>query len=126
MCAGIPSSTVNKSRGMQRLLTLLILLSVSALSGCSLIPRGLLYSDYKEPLCHDARGTTLGETIDPGSTKSVQIPLTQINLGAEWDTRAIGDIAKKHGIATVYGCDMRREFYLLGIWRRDEVIVYGN
>jgi hypothetical protein len=27
---------------------------------------------------------------------------------------------------TVYGCDSRRQSFLLGLWRKDEVIIYGE
>lgn len=96
------------------------------MAGCGRFPRGLLYTDYIEPLCQDARGTRLGNTTTSGATKGVEVPLVRVNLSAEWDTRAIGEIARLQGLSTIYGCDIRREFYLLGLWRRDEVIVYGE
>ena len=96
------------------------------LTGCGRFPRGLLYTDYIEPLCQNIRGKELGEKIVAGSTKGIEIPLTRLNLSTEWSSRAIGDVAKKHGIETVNGCDIRREYYVLGIWRREELLVYGN
>jgi hypothetical protein len=72
------------------------------------------------------RGTGLGIQEGEGSSKKLTLPTTRIDISAEWDSRAIGDIAKKHGMSTVYSCDIRRESYLLGLWRRDEVIVYGE
>ena len=99
---------------------------VSGLSGCGVVSRGLLYTDTVQPLCRDQRGTDLGSKVGSGSSKRVEIPTTQIDLSAEWDSRAIGDIARKHGISVVHGCDSRRQSYVLGIWRRDEVIIYGE
>lgn len=96
------------------------------LSGCSRIPRGLLYTDIVEPLCTDARGSTLGSRSARGDTKTIEIPLTQLNLSAEWDSRAIGDAAKKAGLNTIHSCDLRREYYIIGIWRRERVLVYGE
>jgi hypothetical protein len=61
-----------------------------------------------------------------GSSKRVEIPTTRVDIGAEWDSRAIGDIAKEHGISVVHSCESRRQSVLFGIWRRDEVIIYGE
>jgi len=101
-------------------------LLVAGLSGCGVVSRGVLYTDTIQPLCKDARGTILGEKRGSGSSKRVEIPTTQIDITAEWDSRAIGDIAKANGISTVYSCDTRRRSYLFGVWRSDEVIVYGE
>jgi hypothetical protein len=86
----------------------------------------MLYTDTVQPLCRDLRGTGLGTLVGRGSSKRVEIPTTRIDITAEWDSRAIGDIARQHGIKTVHGCDSRRQSVLLGLWRRDEVIVYGD
>ena len=97
-----------------------------SLSGCGVISRGVLYTDTIQPLCKDARGTELGSKRASGSSKKIEIPTTRVDIGAEWDSRAIGDIAKQHGISTVYTCDRRRQSVLLGLWRRDEVSIYGE
>ena len=94
------------------------------LSGC--FARGLLYTDTIRPLCTDARMTSLGSIRGSNGSKKVQIPTLRVDLAAEWDSRAIGDIAKKHGITTVYGCDARTKSYILGTWREDSVIIYGD
>lgn len=99
---------------------------VAPLSGCGVISRGMLYTETIQPLCRDLRGTDLGTKVGTGSSKRVEIPTTQIDLTAEWDSRALGDIARKNGISVVHGCDSRRQSYLLGLWRRDEVIIYGE
>lgn len=103
---------------------LLISLLSLTLSGC--FARGILYTDTVSPLCTDARMTSLGTTSAASSSKKIQIPTVRIDFTAEWDSRAIGDIAKKHGITTVYGCDARTKSYVLGIWREDSVIIYGD
>lgn len=103
-----------------------MLLAALGVSGCGVVSRGLLYTDTIQPLCKDMRGTSLGSKLGAGSSKRVEIPTTQVDLTAEWDSRAIGDIARQHGIRTVYGCDSRRQSYILGIWRKDQVIIYGE
>jgi hypothetical protein len=111
---------------VQSLVLLMSSLLVSTCAGCGFVSRGLLYTDTIQPLCKDLRGTTLGTKVGSGSSKRIEIPTTRIDVSAEWDSRAIGDIAKEHGISTVYGCDSRRQSYVLGIWRKDEVIIYGE
>ena len=98
----------------------------AAISGCGVITRGVIYTDTIQPLCTDARGTTVGSKRASGSSKRVEIPTTRVDIGAEWDSRAIGDIAKANGITTVYSCETRRQSILFGLWRRDEVIIYGE
>ncbi len=98
----------------------------TGLAGCGVISRGLLYTDTIQPLCKDMRGTGLGTKIAAGTSKRVELPTARVDLTAEWDSRAIGDIAREHGITTVYGCDSRRQSYVLGIWRKDQVIIYGE
>jgi hypothetical protein len=120
------SSTERRCRLSVRPSVLGLVLVITALSGCGVVSRGLLYTDTTQPLCRDLRGTDLGSKVGSGSSKRVEIPTTQIDLTAEWDSRAIGDIARTHGITTVHGCDSRRQSYVLGLWRRDEVIIYGE
>lgn len=103
-----------------------MLLLIFGSTGCGFASRGLLYTDTVQPLCRDLRGTSLGSKIGRGDSKRIEIPTARVDITAEWDTRAIGDIAKEYGIATVYGCESRRQSYVLGIWRQDEVIIYGE
>jgi hypothetical protein len=103
-----------------------LLSAIFATTGCGVVSRGLLYTDTIQPLCKDARGTDLGSKVASGSSKRIELPTARVDLTAEWDSRAIGDIAREHGIATVHGCDSRRQSYLFGIWRKDEVIIYGE
>jgi hypothetical protein len=105
---------------------ILSIVACIALSGCGVISRGIIYTDTVQPLCKDARGTELGSKRASGSSKRIEIPTTRVDIGAEWDSRAIGDIAKHHGISTVYTCETRRQSALFGLWRRDEVIIYGE
>lgn len=107
---------------LEKLVWVMLLFS---LGGC-LTSRGLLYTDTIQPLCTDLRGTKLGTKEASGSSKKIEIPITRIDVSAEWNSRAIGDIARSHGISTVYGCDSRRQSYALGIWRKNAVIIYGD
>lgn len=105
--------------------TALIILITSAV-GCSDLARGIIYTDTIKPLCLNLRGKPLGSVANIGATKAIEIPTTSLDLTTQWDSRALGDIAKRTGMKSINGCDLRIESYVLGIWRRDEVIVYGE
>lgn len=122
----LPATTLQSRKRRVCALPTLVFCGVLSLSACGVVPRGVLYTDTIQPLCTDLRGTTLGSKVGRGDSKRIEIPTTSIDLTAEWDSRAIGDIAKQHGITTACGCDSRRQSFLFGIWRRDQVIVYGD
>ena len=72
------------------------------------------------------RNTKLGSKVAKGSSYRAKIPTTRIDLTAEWSSRAIGDIAKKNNIETIYFCDQKIVSVLGGIFRKEQVIVYGD
>lgn len=104
--------------------------AILALASCAVVQAGclpgLLYTDTTQPFCTNLRGTPLGSSSGEGSSKKIELPTTRIDVSAEWDSRAIGDIAKQQGIETIRGCDSRRQSYVLGIWREDSIVVYGD
>ncbi len=93
------------------------------LSSCT---PGMIYTDIITPECKDLRGTTLGSKTARGGAYRIEIPTSRIDLTAEWDSSAIGDVAKENGISTVYSCDLRTLSILSGIYRKEEIIVYGD
>jgi hypothetical protein len=99
------------------------LVALVFLTGCA---PGFIYTDITRPECRDMRGTKLGSLSAGGGAKQVNIPITRVDLSAEWDSKAIGDIAKANGISVVYSCDERTLSVLGGIWRKEEILVYGE
>jgi hypothetical protein len=93
------------------------------LSGCT---TGLLYTDIVRPECKDLRGTTLGTKVVRNGSYRIDIPTPRIDITAEWDSKAVGDIAKSNGIHTVYACDERTVSILGGLFRKEEIIIYGE
>jgi hypothetical protein len=100
-----------------------ILILLSSMTSCA---PGLLYTDIIRPECKDLRGTTLGIKSARGGSHKIEIPTTRIDLATEWRSRAIGEIAKAHGIDTVYACDKRTLSILAGLYRKREIIIYGE
>ena len=86
---------------------------------------GAVYTRVKYPLTTDLNHTPTA--IDTGGGKIVRIkePFSGYGISAEFYSNAIGGIAERHGLKTVYYADVER-FSILGIWRHDEVIVYGE
>jgi hypothetical protein len=111
-------------RGKARLIWIkLLCLFLLCLNSCT---PGFLYTDITTPYCKDLRGTPLGSVKGKGSSKRVSIPFGRVDMAAEWDKRGIHDIANRYGMNKVYGCDQRLVSVFGGIWRKQEVIVYGE
>jgi predicted enzyme related to lactoylglutathione lyase len=86
---------------------------------------GAVYTRVKFPLTTDLNRTQAA--VDTGGGKVVRIkePFSGYGIYAEFNSNAIGEIANRHGLKTVYYADIER-LSILGIWRHDEVIVCGE
>ncbi len=70
--------------------------------------------------------TPSGVSEDEGSIRHLVLwPLGLWYLHFMWDSNAIGDIAKEHGIETVYYADLE-ELSVLGIWHEYTIHIYGK
>ena len=117
-----------KLTGCACLATLIALVS----TGCGAVVKnghavlvGAVYTRVKFPLTTDLNQTPAA--VDTGEGKIVRIkePFSGYGIYAEFNSNAIGEIAKRHGLKTVYYADIER-LSILGIWRHDEIIVYGE
>lgn len=94
--------------------------------GCAVRPIGIVYTNVRMPLTLD-----LHETPTPlkkpltGRTLEIKEPISGVGLYVEVDSNAIGDIARRHGMQTLYYAD-RQYFSILGIWTTDKTILYGE
>jgi hypothetical protein len=118
----------NKLTGWACLAALIALVS----TGCGAVVKnghavlvGAVYTRVKFPLTTDLNQTPAA--VDTGNGKIVRIkePFSGYGIYAEFNSNAIGEIAKRHGLKTVYYADIER-LSILGIWRHDEVIVCGE
>jgi hypothetical protein len=89
------------------------------LNGCVV---GLIYTKVVEPLDLNADATPMVLNSRAGDIKQVQYSIIDVR----WDSNAIGDIAKREGIETVYFADIETLSIVLGIWRRRTVYIYGR
>jgi hypothetical protein len=87
---------------------------------------GIVYARYKIPLSQKLSNTP-NELVIKAGGEVIQIkePITGYGIYTEFDSNAIGAIAKAHDIQTVTYAD-HEVFNVLGIWRHDRVIVHGR
>jgi hypothetical protein len=107
---------------MKRMLFLLIIPAVFVLvSACVHDPTmGFIYTHKTSPLDLDLSQTPMAEKQCESDIKHFHY-----YVDIKWDTNAIGDIARKNGIETLYFADMET-LSILGIWKQHTVHVYGK
>jgi len=111
-------------------LAALALAPVLLLSGCGSLGTlytyrtfGLLYTHTVRPLTrHRDPVDAASASAASGNMKQIQFQYVTII----WDDNAIGEIAKKGGIETIHYADLETRSYLLGLWTRNTVHVYGT
>lgn len=95
-----------------------MVLFMPVLSACT---TGLVYTHTTRPLDLNLGGTEIGETRFTGEILHLQYK----GLSTAWDSNAIGAIARKNEMETIYYADL--EFLsVLGLWNRYTVHVYGK
>lgn len=94
--------------------------------GCAVQPRGIIYTNMRLPLTKDLHHTpTPVHTPNSGRTLEIKEPISGLGLYVQVDSNAIGDIARKNGMQTLYFAD-HQFFSILGIWTTDKTILYGE
>ena len=86
---------------------------------------GCAYVNIRTPYDTDLNQTPASVDIGSGKIVRIKEPLSSYGIYAEFNSNAIGEIAKRHGLKTVYYADVER-LGILRIWRHDELIVYGE
>jgi len=102
------------------ILSLPLLLGLSGCGATGLSPRGLIYTHITVPLDSNLDRTTLELNSEEGDIK-----VFRYYVDVQWDSNAIGDIAKQHGIEKVYFADLE-ELSVLGVWSQYTVHIYGK
>jgi hypothetical protein len=94
------------------------------LSGCGSI-RGAVYENYRMPYTVDLDETPVSFNAGTGKIIEVKEPFTGYDITAEFNSNAVGDIARQHGITKVYWADIEM-FNLLGVWKEKRLFIYGE
>lgn len=90
------------------------------LTGCVY---GGLYTHTVVPLTFNRDPTEVARSQGQATGDIQQIQFYVAVLVGE---NGIGDVAKKHGIETVYYADTETRSVLFGLWREDIIHVYGR
>ena len=91
------------------------------LTGC--VFQGGLYSHTVVPLTFNRNSTEVARSQSQATGDIQQI---QFYVAVIVGENGIGDVAKKHGIETVYYADIETRSVLFGLWREDIIHVYGR
>ena len=97
---------------------LFILTAILVAIGCA--PTGIVYTHTIQPL-----DTNMSRTPSDGRSAEGNLKHISFYVNVIWDSAAIGDIAKKKGIDTIYFTDLET-LRVLTIWNQYTVHVYGK
>ena len=86
---------------------------------------GIVFKHVRVPLSEDLVNSPAIVEHTGGMIVQVKEPVSGYGLYAEWNSNAIGDVAKRSGLKKVYFADMEI-FSVLGIWTHRKVHVYGE
>jgi hypothetical protein len=87
-----------------------------------LAPTGCVYRHTTVPLDVNFHRTPIGT---PGKAGHADIKHFRFRVQVMWDSNAIGDIARRHGLNTVHYADLET-LSVLGVWSQYIVHVYGE
>ncbi|MDY6790694.1 MAG: hypothetical protein SWH54_05430 [Thermodesulfobacteriota bacterium] len=109
-----------------------LLLLLPLISGCmsiglsdNSILRGRVFKHYRLPYTIDLHNTPVTDSQARGLIIHIEEPVSGYGLYTEFNSNAIGDIAKKHGLTKVYFADIEI-FDVLGIWYHERLHIYGE
>ena len=106
-----------------KILKLLTPMLFLVFSGCT---TGILFSHTVSPLDLNQNQTQIVLKSKEGNIKHFSLgPFLRFPVGAAWDSGAIGDIAERKGLETIYYADIEILRILL-FWSQYTVHVYGE
>ncbi len=86
---------------------------------------GFLFTKIKIPYTVNLDNTPVVLIPSEGKISQINEPFSGYAFYSRFDSNAIGDIAKKHGLKKVYFADLEI-FSILGIWRHEKIFIYGE
>ncbi len=99
------------------------------LPGCSraLLFNNGLFSHTIEPLTYNREPTQMRESESQalGRINQFQYPLSSA-ISVRLGQNGLGDVAKEHGINTIYYADLERWSAAFGLWSMEVVHIYGK
>ena len=112
-----------------RRLALTLLAASHLFGGCAVLDpndiSGLIVTNTVTPYTLDLNNTPVTDSKGESSIVRIREPFTGAGVYTELKTNAIGDIARENGLQRVYFADLET-FSVLGIWRTDTLVIYGE
>ncbi len=93
---------------------------------CSGCMQGLIYTNSTVPLVINMNNTPVGNKFAAAISKQLKEPVSGLGVSAEWNSRAIGDAAKRSGLTQINFADMHTFSIFGGIWKKQTVQVWGK
>jgi len=89
--------------------------------------QGFIFTKIKVPYTKDLNNTPVVEDKNSADGRITQIkePISGQGIYVQFNSNAIGDIAKEHGLKKVYFADLEK-FSILGIWSYEKICLYGE
>jgi len=73
------------------------------------------------PLSTNFDNTPVGEREESGDMKDLRV----YNIEIQWDSNAVGDVARKYGFEELYYADLET-LSILGVWTQQWLHLYGR
>ena len=109
---------------INRIPILFLIPLVISTGGC-----GLLYNNTVRPHSLDFNRTPIGSKQCRHSAFKVSVPLLPVSTNrvqAQWDVSEIREIAKEAGMTKIYFTDLKSIEFLVGTFRWQTIILYGD
>ena len=111
---------------IRRWCLLLVVPLLLGLTGC-----GLLYTNVVQPHSGDFDNTPIGTKQCRLRAFTVRFPLLappleRTRISAQWDTQEVNAVLAEAGMTKMYYTDIKTQEFLLGTFRRQTVIIYGD
>lgn len=84
---------------------------------CSGCMHGFIYTNSTVPLVINMNNTSVGNKSAAISSEQLKEPVSGLGLSTEWNSRAIGDAAKRFGLTKINFADMLLSVSLEGYGR---------
>ena len=101
----------------------LFLFIIITCPGCR---HGFIYSNVTVPVVTNMDKTPRGTKLAAISSKQIKEPYSGLGLSAEWNSRAIGDAARRAGLSKIYYADMQTISVFGGVWKKQKILVMGK
>ena len=105
----------------------IVLLSLSiVIAGCAngVLFNGGLFSHIVQPLTLNSNSTEVSNSMKQarGYVNEVQYQVFSVRIGEN----GIGQVAKEHGLETIYFADIESWSAIFGLWQMNVVHIYGR